>query len=406
LDNLEVNLDEVEHHYLDIPHFSEPHFYNHGHRHHHHLGDSVISDSDNSEVSDEESDDDNSLNEFVVPDDEEPGSAQHREPNDLNHRPAITISDDESDEGGEVSNRRMRRAGRPTGGPSRSEHEIVELDSSDVGDQNAEALMLQNAGWSPLSQEDDSDFEQRPRYGYDYATSGGEPNSDDGSDTETIGNGGSDDGDNRPGSELSATPQYDYPLYGYVSEDEDEDDNSSDAGLSSVMDGDGDTEMSVSAGGSRASRGLSVNTEDGYGYDLRSQDSRSESVSTGGYDEYGVGENLGPTTQMYDPEDDSSDSSIRPPPTRIRRQLHLNPQVQQYFAEHQQSIRGVHAHEATGFDDGVRRTEPGSRTRRMNSYRHRPARRADPLRSSRSPSANRVISSSIRTGRVPRQYLL
>lgn len=154
--------------------------------------------------------------------------------------------------------------------------------------------------------------------------------------------------------------------------------------------------MSASPGASRTSRSPSVNTDGGYGYSR--------------------GENLGVTTQVYDVEDDSSDgTNIRPPPRRRPRRALENARMQQYdprismiFAEHQQSIRGAHGHHF-GLDElggGVQRVEPASRTRRTSGYRYRlqPQRRSDPLRSSTSPTTTRVISSSNRATRLPRQY--
>jgi len=201
------------------------------------------------------------------------------------------------------------------------------------------------------------------------------------------------------------------------------------------MDRDGDTEMSASPGLSRSSRSVSVGANP-YGYDpeLDSDDrsSRDGSISTnydyddeavlmrapgyrGGGD--GMGENLGVANQLHEVDDDSSDSSVRGPTRRVPRYERGNARVQQYdprismiFAEHQQSMRGTPENQiGVGLDEleeEVRRVvEPASRHRRMTAYRMMPPRRVDPLRSSRSPSATRVISSSSRTSRPPRQYI-
>ena len=187
------------------------------------------------------------------------------------------------------------------------------------------------------------------------------------------------------------------------------------------MDRDGDTEMSASPG-PNSSRSVSVST-DGHRYDMNGEGEiygcddggtprghRGVSVNTDGYDD--MGENLGVVNEIHTIEDDSSDGSIQPPPRRRPRQRLGNPRVFQtdprismMFAEHQLSLRG--AQNQQGLDDfeaEVRRAEPASRNRRMTSYRLQPPRRVDPLRSSRSPSATRIISSSNRVARPLRQY--
>jgi hypothetical protein len=432
VDDLELDLDLEDefaghhhHHFLEIPHFGFQHFH---HQHLYHHGESVTSNSDSShfnedsdvddednedEDEEEDEDDDSSLRDFVVPDDDDPGSVSRREStNNPRRRRPITISDDESDEGGVISDRRPRRAGRAVGNPGSARHSVVELSSSDHGDLNEEAMVLRDAGWSPLSQENDSDIEEAVPRRYIY---GADTEDEDGSDTETIGNRDSYDEDDRSRNESSATPQYEYARYyggpSYESEGEDEDEGTSEAGQSKATDLDGDTEMSASPGASRTSRSVSLDTDEGYGYGTPTPGSRSASVSTGyGYD---AGENLGDTNQMYEVGEDSSDSSIRPPPRRIPRRQQQNIRVQQYdprismiFAEHQQSMRGVQGRQEnpSELDDEALRVEPASRTRRMAAYRYRlqPPRRADPLR--RSPSATRIISSPNRNTRLPRQY--
>ena len=75
------------------------------------------------------------------------------------------------------------------------------------------------------------------------------------------------------------------------------------------------------------------------------------------------------------------------------------------FAEHQQSLRGDSEQtDLEELDNEIRLTQPGPRTRRMTAYRTQPPRRNDPLRITRSPSATRVIASSSRVSRPPRNY--
>jgi len=249
--------------------------------------------------------------------------------------------------------------------------------------------------------------------------------------------------DERSRESLSETPTYHRPSYPAVNPygdvpyehfDEDADDDESEAGRSNIMDRDGDTEMSASPGLSRSSRSVSVSANP-YGYDpeLDTDDRSSQdgSISTNyDYDEeaalmraagYGgrdvMGEDLGVANQVHEVDDESSDSSIRGPTRRVPRYQRGNARVQQYdprismmFAEHQQSMRGSQEN-PIGVDldelEEVRRVvEPTSRHRRMTAYRVMPPRRVDPLRSSRSPSATRVISSSSsRPSRPPRQYV-
>ncbi|KAF4637125.1 hypothetical protein G7Y89_g958 [Cudoniella acicularis] len=447
LDALSLDLDvEVEtefeemhgHHFMDMPPFVHP--FVHFHHHHHHHGhdeateQSDISNSDASELNsdDDDEDDGSSLAEFVAPDDEEPIRGPGRQSNNRSsQRQPIEISDDESDEGGAVSNRIPRRRARVVIGSSSPSPSIASAltvtdsgtNDSDVGDMNSEAEMLRHAGWSPLDQGGDSDVEDQFqfRHGYGYEE---DQTSDDNSDTETmVGNGVSDDeGDDRSREEMSETPTYGggYPPYiphehapnNYASLGEEPDDADSETGYSSVYDQDGDTEMSTSP---RAGRGVSIDT-DGYGNSLSDypDESRSSrSISRGTDADLETNQNLGVASEIHEIDDDSEDCPIRPPPRRLPRRYHPNARVQQYdprismiFAEHQQSMRGAQSHQVglDELDNEVRRVEPASRARRMTAYRAQPARRVDLLRSSRSPSATRVIASSGRASRPPRHY--
>ncbi|KAH8676870.1 hypothetical protein BGZ60DRAFT_429340 [Tricladium varicosporioides] len=441
LDALSLDLDEEldaefeemhgHHNFMEMPPFRHP--YVHFHRHHHHHGpdeatdQSDISNSDASDMNSEDDEDDGgSLADFVAQDDEEPIRRPSRRLHNRSSQPQpIEISDDDSDEGGAVSNRIPRRRARVEGSSSPSPSLLTVTDNgtndSDAGDANSEADMLRHAGWSPLDQGNDSDaddqFQFRQGYGYED-----DDVSDEDSDTETmVGNGASDDEEDRAREGFSETPTYDhgaYPPYipheHYSSLGEEADDES-EAGYSSVYDRDGDTEMSVSP---RAGRSVSVDTN-GYerpiDYPEGSVSGRSMSCSTDAdgpspYDTE-INQNLGVANQVHDIEDDSEDSPIRPPPRRLPRRYHPNaqqydPRISLIFAEHQQSMRGTRGQPA-GLDEleyEVRRVEPASRARRMTAYRVQPARRNDPLRGSRSPSATRVIASSSRLGRVQRHY--
>ncbi len=168
----------------------------------------------------------------------------------------------------------------------------------------------------------------------------------------------------------------------------------------------------------RGGRGISVstaeNSEMGRMYDGMYEGENQTAIQSGNH---GRSENLGVVNTMHQVEADSSDSSIRPPPRRQGRRPQGPARVQQYdprismmFAEHQ-AVRGTGSPEnPISFDDWEeseepdRYIEPASRNRRMTAYRNMPARRVDPLRSSRSPSSTRVISSSQRNARLPRQY--
>ncbi|RDL34623.1 uncharacterized protein BP5553_07751 [Venustampulla echinocandica] len=457
LDALSLELDdEVDaefaemhgHNFLGMPDFVHPYIHFH---HLHHLHDdptdhSELSNSDASEMNSESDDEDGgSLADFVAPDDEEPIRRPGRQSNIRNHREAIAISDDDSDEGGAVSNRIPRRRARVSGSSSPSPPSVVTVtdvmdndpNESDIGDSNSEADMLRHAGWSPLDQENDSDVDDptrfHDRYGYGYGDTEDDQASDDDSDTQTmVGNGGSDDEDGgRSREEFSETPTYDdsaYPPYiphehapnNYSSFDEEATNYGSEAGYSTTYDRDGDTEMSVSP---RSSVSANVAGEGAYGNPLsiseESGSERSMSRSTNGTRpeayQHETGQNLGVANQIHEIEDDSDDNPIRPPPRRLPRRYHPNARVQQYdprisliFAEHQQSMRGTQSQQQMGLDEldtEVRRVEPASRARRLTAYRVLPPRLVDPLRSSRSPSATRVIASSGRTSRPNRYYV-
>jgi hypothetical protein len=381
--------------------------------------------SDDQENSDDE--DAGSLENFVVQDeDNEPPRPSRRA-----NRRVITISDDDEsdDEGGAITNRRRQRPG--FGGRRASETPsvaitVTEDESSTNGsefedDDTHEARMMLRAsgGWSPLDEGDD-DVEGLVQYD-GYRTTEDERATDE-SDTETIGNGGSDaEDDDRSRNSLSQTPRYQSPDYHrasypssagdatpstYTTDNEYPYDYNDHDDQSSNMDRDGDTEMSVSPGASRSSRSVSV---DSYGYHR--------------------GEDLGVANEFGEIDGDSSDSSIRPPP---RRQPRHNPLVQQYdprismlFAEHQLTMRDTQ-HPASGLDgldSEVRRIEPASRGRRRPQYHYHnpssprindateslhhlmPPRGVELARGPRGLPSGRVIaSSSSRPNRPQRQY--
>jgi hypothetical protein len=167
---------------------------------------------------------------------------------------------------------------------------------------------------------------------------------------------------------------------------------------------------------SRSSRGVSLRTNSEYGgVSESSMGGRGGSVDSIGY---GHGNpDLGVANEMHEVEDLSDDDSIRTPHRRQPRRYHQNSRTQQYdprismiFAEVQTHLRvqppGTQ-NNPIGLDEWneePRRVEPASRHRRMNAYRNMPERRVDPLRSSRSPSATRIISVADRSSRIPRQY--
>lgn len=437
----DLELDEMRHPYYDMHHVRLDHARIH-HRFQHPIARPRHYDPSNSDTSemysDAEEDEEGSLQDFVAPDDEEaPSSPVHRPGNQR----AISISNDESDEsdeGGAISNRmpqrRMRAHIRISTPPSAFSVTDSVTNGSDAGDMNSESDMLRNAGWSPLNQEMDSEAEGIYPFRNDNYEDGYE-SSEDGatdreSDTETmVGNGDSGDLEDRSREDYSETPTPSYagPPYiphehmpeNYESLDEDADDDDSEAEGSSVYDRDGDTEMSASPK-PRPSRSASVNT-DGYGdqNDYPSGSERSISHAPDapdpfeadpyGGDQWG---NLGGTNRIHDVElDDESDDSIRPPPRRrpirfnqdVQVQQQYDPRISRLFADHQQSLRGAEPARMITLSEETRRYE--SRNRRMTAYRSQPSRRNDPLRSSRSPSANRIIASSSRIARPPRQYM-
>lgn len=418
LENLEVDLDDefgsgLTGHHADF-HFgnihrhlhAHAHFHHplHPHHHYHHGYDSEDSESD-SELDREEDDDDedNSLQGFVVADNDD-----RRPGNQTNERETINISDDDSDEGGAISNRRRRpiRVLSGSSSPSTPPRNSV---TSTVASEDAE-ITLQRAGWSPLDQENESDLERRNHYP-PYTS---DDENSEGSDTETIGNGASDDDSDR-----SQTPRFEYSRYGEESSDGEEDNNSD---VEGGMDHDGDTEMSVSPSVGQY-RGSSVST-DGYGYDtgLEEPHTRSASIASGAYDYGGMSsrgvsndpensnhatQNLGEASEIHEVDDDSSDSSIVAPPRRQRRQYpnvvraqpHYDPRISSIFAEH--LANDPHSNLAMLDDQMMHRpqiVETASRAARTSAYRNHQQRRIDPLRS----SVTR-ISSSNRT-RLPPQY--
>jgi hypothetical protein len=468
LDDLELDLDEElqaelgmglhDHFFASLPRVDEARSvfeaarrrlqeHRHHHHHLHHLESSELSNSEDSELDSEADDDDGgSLQDFVVRDDEEPPRPIGRI--GARNRQVTLLSDDESDEGGAISSRRPRRRNVA---PSISSPSVAVTDEStngsEVGDMHSEADLLRHAGWSPLDHGTDSDPDTPNPYGGGYGSTLDGHESDEESDTNTetmIGNGATDDEDDHLRDDMSETPTYghpDYTHYGHAVYEhlgDDTDDDSSDAQSSVVMDGDGDTEMSVSPDArrsvsvstnpyrqdseSRSTRELSVSTNYDYGQESVSRDSRETSVSTngGGRGYQQPPQNLGVANQVHDVADDSSDASIRPPQRRRRPRNNFNARVQQYdprismiFAEHQQSVQGTRDRPAELLEEldvwaqsDVRRVvEPASRNRRMTAYRMMPTRRVDPLRSSRSPSATRIISSTDRATRLPRQYV-
>lgn len=447
LENLEVDLDDAEEfgpagfhfgplHHRHIHghiHGHIPHF--HHHHYHHHDSDDSESDSElDHDIDDEEEEDEGSLREFVVQDDGEPQQPTAGTLGRIGGRDPINISDDESDEGGAISNRRRRRMLRPVIRLSSSPtgQSAISVSSTSVASEvsglsevsETDDAMLQRAGWSPLEPDSENEVDGAAHYP-PYAPFTSDEENTDGSDTETIGHGDSDDDSDRSG-----TPRYEYPLYdGAASDDEDDDGSEPEA----EMDHDGDTEMSASPSADRY-RSRSVETDD-YEYEmgLREPQGRGASQTPGAYgygshgtsrsasddsDQTGYGaENLGEANEVHEMDDDSSDISIVPPSRRHRGQYangtqiwqNYDPRISMILAEHQQ-IRGAgdpHSNLAQ-LDAQLRRVpvivEPASRMRRMTAYRGQPPRRIDPLRSSRSPSATRINPSLNRSSRFPGQH--
>ncbi|RFU26731.1 hypothetical protein B7463_g9618, partial [Scytalidium lignicola] len=407
LDSLELDLDaglgdHFHPDYLDMDaseraaHLMHRHLHHHRFsniiwhlRHHHHShGDHSESDSMNEDDSDEE--DAGSLQGFVV-DDEVAVRGISREPTETPS--VITIdSENESDEGGEISSRPQRgrhgvrqRMRRPRLSPSESSVTSDGHGTDSEGDMTDNTEVLREAGWSPLDQGNDSDrntddesITQR-MVGREVSESGDNEGSEDNED------GG--DYDQYP-DDMSETPGYETPTearlryhvdsgrYPTISEDDDADDDDSE----SEIDRDGDTEMSVSPGFSR--------------------EDRSESVES----RYAIGENLGVSHQIHEIEDDSEASSVPPQPPRRRRPRRYNqpPRVQQYdarisglFADYQLNFRGAFSPEnllPADLHSDLQVLEPTPRTRRGPSYRVS-ARRIDNLRNAMSPPGIRLASS-------------
>ncbi|KAG4425830.1 hypothetical protein IFR04_001037 [Cadophora malorum] len=496
---LDVAARNVGHHYFG----HHNHNHNHNHYHHHHPGSQTPSDSEDlsglDSNSDSEDDDDNSLNDFVVQDDQSLNRPPTGASNSSGPHEAINlVSDDESDEGGAISNRRPRHRVHSNRSPVRlgsmSDRGFTPSESSDIHyghqygpgspartrspsaltvtdtDTNiseaGSAELLRQSGWSPLDHGNDSDAEgpispygyQHGRYGsLDTDDEDDSENSDTG--TETATENGHVDEDDRSREGLSQTPvpsedryqshiqagTHFYNRNPYEHRDDTDDDS---------LDHDGDTDM----GSSRDSRGGSANPylngrsvsrdPDDFG-DLTpvARGERGVSVNTTGSSEMGGAydgmwesdevvhrrlreqldelrngnrgsQNLGYSNDIQHQEAESSDSSIRPPPGRRSRRPQSVARVQQYdprismmFAEHQAVAARGSQENPISFDDWegqeeVRHIEQASRNpaRRMTAYRSMDPRQVDPLRSSRSPSSTRVISSSQRNSRLPRQY--
>ncbi|RAL62421.1 hypothetical protein DID88_004987 [Monilinia fructigena] len=400
------------------PFMSGPHhqFLRHYHTHNHGFTfDDVTDDSENTSYQGNSEDEDaGSLRDFIAPedDDSEPVAAPRR----VNQRVVTIISDDEDDEneneegeedeeededededdddeseedeGGAVTYRRRQRPGwnRTSNTPSISALNTEDdngssTNGSEFGDDDSREMRMRlraSGGWSPLDEGEDDDDEGLVHDHYTgYATTEDERATDE-SDSETIGNPNSDAGDdderggysepghyetgnfqqtldNYPSSMGGDAAPIDYSRERYgesvdsTSEHGNSYDYDTDGGQSTNMDRDGDTEMS-SPGLPRSSRSVSVNS---------------------------VYENLGVANEMAEVDDDSSDTSIRPPP---RRQPRQNPYVQQYdprismlFAEHQNSVRNAQNPGLGAWGDEIRdniRVEAASRSRRRAQYHH------------------------------------
>lgn len=227
-------------------HFAR-HMAHHNHNHHHHHPGSDPSDSDDqSELDHNDSDDsDNSLNDFVVQDDAPPNRPDNGARNNSGSREAINlISDDESDEGGAISNRRPRQRTRAPTSPIRRGPSVfndtttsesaddhygnhfhdpnrpagpgsvaltatdTDTNGSEAGDQ---AELLRHAGWSPLDHGNDSDAEGRTpspyyRRGPYGAFADDEDDSDNSDGTETATENGHINEDDRSREGFSETP--------------------------------------------------------------------------------------------------------------------------------------------------------------------------------------------------------
>lgn len=316
LDHLEFDLDDDEvngeyahmrghHQFGDIPDFGAPirpmHY---GHQFHHPavLHEAIdLSNSDGSGFTDSE-DENNSLSDFVVPDDE-PIRAPNRRGR-VAHTQRLTIdltSDDDSDEGGAISNGRARRRREslpPIPPPAVPDALSISSDDdtheSDFDETLSEAEQrLQRAGWSPLDNGADSELELHDPYRHDYAgydaTEDDDDQADDRSDTTNTSTIDGNpmhyheavhrDEDDLSDSSNSETPTYrddpyirprspysggygDYAgQYQYLGEEEDDDEvaNGYSTGASAAMDRDGDTDMSASSSRSRSSSSVTPN---------------------------------------------------------------------------------------------------------------------------------------------------
>jgi hypothetical protein len=431
LADLEFDMDQEAHDHHRFHHFrgSLPHFHYslgtgpHGrfliHHHHHHHDESVegYSGNDSSGGSEEEEEgDEGSLEDFVVRDEELQNESNR------NRRPIITISDDdESDEDGPVPpvrRHRNRRQAVPSSSPlSQSIHSITD---SENGETNVNADILRDAGWSPLDTENEDDDEPIRCAYHGYPTTDDEQNSDAESDTNTMRNDPSDTEDDHYRYMAHATPSDvddGCPIYGGRTPTTY--DENSEMEFPHSMDRDGDTEMSASPGPSTSSRSVSVSTNCSgsdehresqiYGYD---DDDEEGGTPRGPHGYSGVGEHLGVANEIHDlDDDDSSDVSIQPPPRRRPRQprsarvQQTDPRISMMFADYQMNLRGqIQRSGLNEFEVEVRSSDQATRNRRMTSYRLQPSRRVETLRNSRSPSATRIISSSNRVSRPPRQY--
>jgi hypothetical protein len=253
---------------------------------------------------------------------------------------------------------------------------------------------------------------------------------------------------------------YPFPGSSDVGNDSDADNESN----VDCTDHDGDTEMSASPRASRESRSVSLNPynnvllhQDAHQLDNRSRRSaaaeRIESTNAhetesqvSDISHYGMGENLGAASQVNE-INETSDDSPRPARRRRPRQYgaqNQTPAVRQYdqqaplsnSTEYDESgyypgistsylqqpfenlVEDFHAARPGDFERRIQALEAAHRSTRsasaherqttqdrMTAYRNQSTRRVDPLRSSRSPSsASRIISSSQRNSRVPRQY--
>merc|ERR1712230_352919 len=169
--------------------------------------------------SDSEDDDDNSLNDFVVQDDQSLNRPPTGASNSSGPHEAINlVSDDESDEGGAISNRRPRHRVHSNRSPVRlgsmSDRGFTPSESSDIHyghqygpgspartrspsaltvtdtDTNiseaGSAELLRQSGWSPLDHGNDSDAEGPiSPYGYQHGRYGS-LDTDDEDDSETV----------------------------------------------------------------------------------------------------------------------------------------------------------------------------------------------------------------------------